>query len=56
MTRPLFRPIVRAIIVAIVVFVGLAASAAVAHAQNPPETIEYYATDALALRLRSGPP
>jgi hypothetical protein len=28
----------------------------VVQAQTPPETVEYYATDALALRLRSGPP
>jgi hypothetical protein len=52
MPRPLLRPAV----VAIIVLVGLAGSAGVARAQNPPETIEYYATDALALRLHSGPP
>jgi RHS repeat-associated protein len=43
MTRRLLRP---AVVVIVLVF-GLAGSAAVAHAQNPPETIEYYATDAL---------
>jgi RHS repeat-associated protein len=43
MTRRLLR---HAVIVTVMV-AGLVGSAAVAWAQNPPETIEYYATDAL---------
>jgi RHS repeat-associated protein len=41
------RPLLRHAVVAIIVLIGLAGSAGVARAQNPPETIEYYATDAL---------
>jgi RHS repeat-associated protein len=47
MTLPLLRPIVRVIIVAIIAFVGLTAAPGMALAQPPPETVEYYATDAL---------
>ena len=54
MSRPLLRPTVRVIIVAIGAFVGLTAAPRVVHAQTPPETIEYYATDALEGWIRTG--
>ncbi len=47
-TRPVSRcTLRRAALVVIVLLVGLTGAAGVAQAQPPPETIEYYATDAL---------